>query len=442
MRIADFIRTDIEPILQHCLTFLARLSAQATQQNEPSDDLHTVMRDLLYALAADLDQPKIHKTSEPTDHLMSRLQAETAHAPAIKLSTPECNINQTVVALLALRTCILERWTQTADALDESERQELHHLNRTIDQTVTDTLTHYVAEKELHTRLFRTISLASPDPIYVLDLEGRFVFANKATQELCALPQDALIGKNAFHLTFPFAEGLHHHLQHVLNNKKAIRGELSHAFAPGYGERFEYLLAPVMDQNDEIEAVIGVSWDVTERRMAEEKIWHNANYDSLTGLPNRRLFFDRLDQEVKHATRTGLPLAVLFVDIDGFKDINNTLGHEAGDRLLCAVAERLKTCIRKADTVARLGGDEFTLVLTGLHESLDVGAVARKIIEALIVPFHVSEQAIRISASIGVTLCPQDSVTPKVLLRNADHAMYEAKLSGPNQIHFYAAAPR
>jgi diguanylate cyclase (GGDEF)-like protein/PAS domain S-box-containing protein len=285
--------------------------------------------------------------------------------------------------------------------------------------------------------LFSTILLVSPDPIYVLDLEGRFVYVNKATADLYGLPQKSILGKNAHDLNFPFADSFQEHLQLVIDSKNTYRGELAHQFSPGHGNWFEYLLAPVLQDKDSVEVIVGISRDITERKIAEETIWHNANYDLLTDLPNRRLFLDRLDQEVKHALRSDLPCAVFFIDLDGFKQVNDSLGHEAGDRLLCLVAERLNTCVREADTVARMGGDEFTVILTGLNDINDVSAVAKKILDSLASPFDVLGQEIRIAGSMEISLLASDASTSDELLRNADHAMYVAKNAGRNQFSFF-----
>ncbi|MGK2944388.1 MAG: diguanylate cyclase domain-containing protein, partial [Desulfuromonadales bacterium] len=180
-----------------------------------------------------------------------------------------------------------------------------------------------------------------------------------------------------------------------------------------------------------------ISRDITERELAEEKIWYNAHHDFLTGLPNRRLFLDRLEQEVKHAQRSNLPLSLLFMDLDGFKEVNDSLGHEAGDRLLSDVAERLTDCVRADDTVARMGGDEFTVILTDAKQRKDVEHVARTIVDALAMPFHIAQQPVQISVSIGITLYPQDASSPVALLEAADKAMYKAKKSGSNRMCFY-----
>jgi diguanylate cyclase (GGDEF)-like protein len=154
-------------------------------------------------------------------------------------------------------------------------------------------------------------------------------------------------------------------------------------------------------------------------------------------LPNRRLFLDRLEQEVKHAKRSKIPLAVLFMDLDGFKEVNDTLGHEAGDRVLELVAERLIKCVREEDTVARLGGDEFTVILTGAQQQKDIELVAQSIIDAIAVPFNLVQMPVQISASIGISTFTDMTISSIAMLEAADHAMYKAKKSGSNRIYFH-----
>lgn len=141
-----------------------------------------------------------------------------------------------------------------------------------------------------------------------------------------------------------------------MDEQSNYRGKFVHTFGSGQGERFEYLLASVLDEYQNTEATVCIYRDITEQALAEEKTWHNAHHDLLAGLPNRRLFLDRLEQEIKHAKRHGRPLALLFLDLDGFKNVNDSLGHEAGGRLLCDVAKRLTDGVRENDTVARFGG--------------------------------------------------------------------------------------
>ena len=172
--------------------------------------------------------------------------------------------------------------------------------------------------------------------------------------------------------------------------------------------------------------------DISDRKRAEEQIEFHAYHDVLTHLPNRKLFTDRLHQNLTHARRSGKSLAVMFVDLDHFKSINDTLGHTAGDELLLEMARRLRGCVREDDTVARIGGDEFTIVLSELRHPEDAVTVAEKIIAAVQKPMVIAGMQIEVSASIGIALCPVDGNDPEALLRNADSAMYRAKESGRN----------
>ena len=170
---------------------------------------------------------------------------------------------------------------------------------------------------------------------------------------------------------------------------------------------------------------------------SKEMLWKQANFDTLTGLPNRDLLRDRLLQEIRKADRSGIPLAVLLIDLDQFKEINDTLGHQFGDLLLSEAAQRLSDCIRKSDTVARLSGDEFIVILPHLSKNFHVDDIAQKIITSLAAPFHLRNELAHISASIGITLYPNDAKNLEDLLKNADQAMYVSKNNGRNRFSYF-----
>ena len=179
--------------------------------------------------------------------------------------------------------------------------------------------------------------------------------------------------------------------------------------------------------------------EVHDRKLVEQAL-REVNIDRLTGLPNRNVFQDRLELDIKRSQRSGLPLALLFIDLDHFKEINDTRGHEAGDLLLKAVGQRLRGHVRQSDTVARLGGDEFTITLAELHELVSVTDIAQKLCNDLARPFMVGDEMAYISGSIGITTYPRDATTAGELLRNADQAMYRSKERGRNRFTYFTSS--
>jgi diguanylate cyclase (GGDEF)-like protein/PAS domain S-box-containing protein len=196
----------------------------------------------------------------------------------------------------------------------------------------------------------------------------------------------------------------------------------------------------IRDNDGKIHRYVALFSDITEKKKSEELIWRQANFDTLTGLPNRDMFRDRLAQEVKKSIRAELPLALLLVDLDQFKEVNDTLGHSVGDMLLKDAAQRIGSCVRETDTVARLGGDEFTIVLSEISDSSDVDDIAQKIISKLAEPFQLGGEVVHVSASIGITLYPNDTVDIDELIKNADQAMYVAKKKGRNRSSYFTAS--
>jgi diguanylate cyclase (GGDEF)-like protein len=174
-----------------------------------------------------------------------------------------------------------------------------------------------------------------------------------------------------------------------------------------------------------------------QAKRSEQILQHKVMYDSLTGLTNRALFNDRLIHTIQHAERDNLMFAVLFLDLDGFKQVNDTLGHLAGDELLKAVSERMKKCIRKTDTLARLGGDEFTILLSPIKQRKDATVAADKLLQSLQPLFEYNRKSISITVSIGIAIFPSDSANADNLLKAADEAMYAAKSLGKNTFCFY-----
>jgi diguanylate cyclase (GGDEF)-like protein/PAS domain S-box-containing protein len=187
---------------------------------------------------------------------------------------------------------------------------------------------------------------------------------------------------------------------------------------------------------------VGIVRDITERKLTEEKIARLAHFDYLTGLPNRAFFLDNLDHSIALAKRNNYKVSVLFLDLDGFKQVNDTLGHDAGDLLLREASLRLKEVIRESDTVARVGGDEFIFVLNEIGSAENAASIAKKIIAALSEPFELNGQQCKIGGSIGISIYPDGAANPETLIKQADDAMYLAKQSGKNAYRFYWDVPQ
>jgi diguanylate cyclase (GGDEF)-like protein/PAS domain S-box-containing protein len=196
---------------------------------------------------------------------------------------------------------------------------------------------------------------------------------------------------------------------------------------------------PVRDESGTVYRIAGIAEDVTEKKLAEEQLMQLAHYDVLTRLPNRALFYDRMKQTLALAKRNEWTVGVMFIDLDRFKNVNDTLGHAVGDQLLQQVSERLAGSVRAGDTVGRLGGDEFAIVLSNLSNAQDASLVAQKIMAAFVEPFQLEGSEIYVTASIGITLYPDDSADQDTLIRNADAAMYRAKEAGRNSYQFYTS---
>ncbi|MGE5505494.1 MAG: diguanylate cyclase domain-containing protein [Actinomycetota bacterium] len=201
-------------------------------------------------------------------------------------------------------------------------------------------------------------------------------------------------------------------------------------------------IAAVRDAGGRVSHMLGIFADITSRKEDEQQVWRQANYDALTGLPNRSLFLDRLTQTVKAARRDRTRFALLFVDLDGFKAVNDAFGHAAGDLLLQEAAARLSAGIRSSDTVARLSGDEFTVILQHVQGRDDVATVGAKMVARLGEPFDLDGQTAAVRASIGIAMFPEDADDAATLIKLADQAMYAVKRAGKNNFGFHQSGQR
>lgn len=292
---------------------------------------------------------------------------------------------------------------------------------------------------EMSEHLMTLVYQYSSEGMVISDVNGVIVTVNPAFTEITGYLPDEVIGNKLNILS----SGRHDHafyqtMWRAINTAGHWRGEVWNRRKSG--EVYVELLTINTAYNEDgtVFRRIGVFSDITERKQSEAVVWQQANFDFLTRLPNRHMFHDRLQQEITKSHRAGLPLALLFLDLDQFKEVNDTLGHDIGDRLLKQAAQRLSSCVRESDTVARLGGDEFTIILSELKDVNVVKRIGQNILEKLAQPFMLEGEEVFISASIGITLYPDDATEIEDLIKNADQAMYAAKDHGRNQLHYFA----
>jgi diguanylate cyclase (GGDEF)-like protein/PAS domain S-box-containing protein len=279
------------------------------------------------------------------------------------------------------------------------------------------------------------------DGIIMINELGEIQGFNPAAEEIFGYSQQDALGKNMKMLMPEPDRGRHDsYIKRYLDTGEAhilgVRGREVTA-ARKNGEEFPMEMSVSEMLLGGHRYFIGITRDITDRKRAEKKIAHLAHYDYLTDLPNRALFLDVLNHSISLAKRNKHKAAVLFLDLDGFKKINDAHGHDAGDLLLKEVARRLKATIRESDAVARVGGDEFIIVLDNIGSKENAALVANKINVALLVPFAINGQPSHVGGSIGISIFPKDSRDPEQLIKQADEAMYLAKQSGRNTYRFY-----
>ncbi len=298
---------------------------------------------------------------------------------------------------------------------------------------------HRIAE----TRLRATINNAL-DAVVQMNAKGIVMGWNEQAVEVFGWTRKEAVGRLLYELVIPpkyreeyFAriqKALIHGATDVLSN----RVEQISMHRDGHEFHAEWAITTIeVEGHYELSAFIR---DITHKKESEELIWNQANFDKVTGLPNRHMFHNRLDQEIKKAHRDNTQMALLFIDLDHFKEVNDTLGHDMGDLLLVEAAHRLNQCVRETDSVARLGGDEFTVILLSVEDIKSVERIVQLILKSLAEPFKLGDEVAYISASIGITLYPSDATSVEDMLKSADQAMYVSKNLGRNQSSYYTAA--
>ncbi|MBP2313336.1 diguanylate cyclase domain-containing protein [Azospirillum soli] len=282
----------------------------------------------------------------------------------------------------------------------------------------------------------------SPVPILITDAKGVIEYVNP---RLCAnsgyTPDEVIGGRPSMFKSGHTPPETYTDLWRTILAGKEWKGEFYNRRKNGecYWEKTS--IAPITGPDGRILHFVAVKEDITEVKDAERRAWMRAHYDPLTELPNRVLFEDRLNQAIARSTRSGKLLALMFVDLDRFKQVNDTLGHAAGDELLQEAALRLRACVRESDTVSRMGGDEFVVLLCDLNSDDEAAIVASRINTELAKPFDLDAGEARIGVSIGIAIYPRDGHTAASLMKNADAAMYWGKEGGRNTYRFFTKDP-
>ncbi len=296
-------------------------------------------------------------------------------------------------------------------------------------------------------RILQSVLDSMSEGVVVVDENMKLLLANPAAQKMFnnAFPADINLAEHAQDFGLYFHDMVTPFPTDEMPLQRALRGEDAAGIEmyvrhkqrrnPGW---VNVSARAIHDGEGILRGAVAVFTDITKRKWAEHHLKSLAQYDVLTGLPNRNLFRETLRQAMTRASRAEKTLALLFLDLDHFKDINDTLGHDAGDMALKAMAERLKGCLREGDTIARLGGDEFTMILENVNSAEDIADVAQKILDTLAQPFLLEGREILLTTSIGITLYPADVDDSDNMLKKADIAMYQAKAQGRNNYQFYA----
>lgn len=300
---------------------------------------------------------------------------------------------------------------------------------------ITDTIRHE-QEMKFHSQILQNLH----EGIHLVrDDDGVIVYANQIIEQMFGYAPGELINQHVSILNSDTSKDPEQTAQEImseLREKGYWQGEVLNQ--KRNGEAFWRLANITRFEHQDYGLVwVSIHQDITEKKQIEHRVWHQANYDSLTQLPNRNLLTERLDQEIKLSLRNKQSFALLFLDLDHFKNFNDTLGHSVGDQILLQTAQRIQQCIRESDTAARLGGDEFIILLPQIENPVFIEHICQKLLDSISHPMIVNGEKIFITASIGVSLFPTDSKSAEELFQFSDQAMYQAKMSGRNSCKFF-----
>ena len=326
------------------------------------------------------------------------------------------------------------------DALNEGAQDYLvkgSYEHDALGRAITHALVRARLESRL--RLFEVALNSVSNGIVITDIDARIQWANPAFTQLTGFTLEEAIGRKPNELVSSGKQSqpFYQDLWETILSGSSWHGEIINRRKLGELYHENLSISPVMDKNRKITNFVAIKQDITERKNADAQIHHLAHYDPLTDLPNRVLFSDRLQRALVAAKRDNSHLALMFLDLDKFKPINDDLGHHVGDMLLKEAAKRMQSCVRESDTVARIGGDEFVVLLPIIETEQDAVVVAEKIRYALNQPFELVGKRLSISSSTGIVVYPEHGMDETQLIKNADIAMYNAKESGRNNVMLF-----
>ncbi len=339
---------------------------------------------------------------------------------------------------LTAKTLLLK--SRNKEKCSSADYDQLIGLAETLRVRVSELLHELNENRQTISRLMSMVFKNASEGVMITAPDTTIISINAAFSEVTGYTEDEVIGNRASMLRSNRQDELFYaHMWQEINRFGQWQGEIWNRNRAGE-DYLEWLsVAAVKDSNGKVSHYVGIFSDITSEKESEERLLYLAHYDQLTGLPNRILFNDRLHQAIAQAKREQLQTAVMFLDLDGFKTVNDTLGHNSGDELLRQVAQRLTACLRAVDTVARFGGDEFTIVITAIEGNEDVIRVAKKITQEISRPYEIDGVQASVTTSIGISFYPNDGEIPNQLVQRADNAMYHAKRHGKNHHEFYSA---
>jgi diguanylate cyclase (GGDEF)-like protein/PAS domain S-box-containing protein len=387
-------------------------------------------RDLLIVLAA--EKYNNHKAwrfaNYPLQTVKSTASLYAAYQHLIKNNIRHlavCNEGSAIIGILTMDNIMSD--------IELAYVEELHQIVQQRDIALKESKKHLlIAEKIIE---------ASLDGIMITDDNGHIISVNPAFTKVTGYSSADVLGKRSNILSSGLqSPAFYKHLWKTILEKGVWQGEIWNKRKNNDIYPQWLTIIEISETEDSSKTFAAIFSDISDRKMAEKRIENLAFYDELTQLPNRRLFYDRIEMALASAHRNHERMAVFFIDLDYFKDINDNFGHRVGDQLLQNIAKRLTDSIKEGDTVARLGGDEFTLLLTEIKELSHINKICERIIERIRQPYHIDGHALQITTSIGIAVYPEDGINETDLLKNADTAMYRAKDIGRNSFQLFTSS--